>query len=100
MRLLHLAAGNLYGGVETYLVTLARCRGLCPAMEPAFGLCFRGRLWDELAAAGVRVHDLGPVRVSRPWTVLRARRRLRRVLREGRFDAAVVHSGWVHMVFA
>jgi glycosyltransferase involved in cell wall biosynthesis len=100
MRLLHLAAGNLYGGVETYLVTLARCRGLCPGMEPQFGLCFRGRLWDELTAAGVPVHDLGPVRVSRPWTVLRARRRLRRVLREGRLAAAVVHSGWVHAVFA
>jgi len=36
-------------GVETYLVTLARCRGLCPGMEPAFGLCFRGRLWDDRA---------------------------------------------------
>ena len=28
MRVLHVSAGNLYGGVETVLVTLARCRAL------------------------------------------------------------------------
>lgn len=100
MRVLHLAAGNMFGGVETYLVTLARLRHLCPAMEPHFGLCFPGRLRDELAAAGVPVHDLGAVRVSRPWTVLRARWRLKSVLREYRFDAAVAHSSWPHAVFA
>lgn len=97
MRVLHLTAGNLHGGIETYLVTLARCRGLAPAMEPHFGVCFPGRLRDELAAAGVPVHDLGPVRLSRPWTVLRARRRVRAVLVG--FGAAVTHGGWPHAVF-
>lgn len=100
MRVLHLNAGNLYGGIETYLVTLARCRGLCPEMEPEFGLCFRGRLWDELTAVGVPVHDLGAVRMSRPWTVLGARGRLRRVLRGTAFGAAVAHGNWPHAVFA
>ena len=28
MRVLHVSAGNLYGGLETVLVTLARCRAL------------------------------------------------------------------------
>lgn len=100
MRVLHLYAGNLYGGVETLLTTLARGRRLVPEMEPEFGLCFRGRLWDELTAAGVPVHDLGPVRVSRPWTVLQARRRLRRVLAAARPDVVVTHSVWPHAVFA
>lgn len=100
MKVLHLAAGNLFGGVETYLITLAKLRHLCPAMESHFGVCFPGRLRDELTAAGVPVYDPGSVRVSRPWTVLRARRRLRGVLREHRFDAAVVHSSWPHAVFA
>lgn len=100
MKVLHVTAGNLYGGVETYLLTLARLRHLCPAMEPEFGVCFPGRLRDELTAAGVPVHDLGAVRVSRPWTVLRARRRLRRVLRESGCDVAVTHGGWPHAVFA
>lgn len=100
MKVLHLYAGNLYGGIETLLVTLARQRHLCPEMEPHFGLCFRGRLWDELTAAGVPVHDLGAVRFSRPWTVLAARRRLRQLFQETRFDAAVTHACWPHAVFA
>jgi glycosyltransferase involved in cell wall biosynthesis len=98
VKVLHLGAGNLYGGVETFLVTLARLRHLAPDMEPEFALCFRGRVWDELTAAGVPVHDLGAVRVSRPWTVLAARRRLRQVIAERKPDVAVVHSGWVHLV--
>jgi len=100
VRVLHLSAGNLYGGVETYLATLARMRHLAPDMEPAFGLCFPGRMRDELLAAGVAVHDFGPVRLSRPWTVVAARRRLRAVLAAGGFDAAVCHSSWPHGVFA
>ena len=99
MKVLHLTSGNLYGGIETYLLTLARFRHLCPTMEPHFGLCFPGRIRDELTATGVGVHDLGPVRVSRPWTVLRARMRLRRLLREVAFDAVVTHGTWVHAVF-
>jgi glycosyltransferase involved in cell wall biosynthesis len=100
VRVLHLSAGNLYGGIETYLATLARERLLVPDMEPHFGLCFSGRVRDELSATGAGVHDLGPVRLSRPWTVLRARRRLGRLLRDTRFDAAVAHGCWPHAVFA
>src|SRR5262249_29633751 len=100
LRVLHLSAGNLYGGIETYLATLARYRHLAPEMEPHFGLCFRGRLWEELTAAGVPVYDLGPVRISRPWTVLRARRRLRSLLGETGFAAVLTHGCWPHAVFA
>lgn len=100
MRVLHLYAGNLYGGIESYLVTLAKFRDLSPHAEPHFGLCFRGRLWDELAAAGVPVHDLGEVRFRRPWTVLFARRRLMKLLGTTRFDAVVTHACWPHAVFA
>lgn len=100
MKVLHLTSGNLFGGIETYLLTLARLRHLCPEMEPQLGVCFPGRLRDELTAAGVPVHDLGPVRVSRPWTVLRARRRLKHLLREQRFPVVVTHGTWPHAIFA
>ncbi len=43
MRVLHVSAGNLYGGLETVLVTLARCRALSPELECEFALCFAGR---------------------------------------------------------
>ena len=100
MKVLHLTAGNLFGGVETYLITLAKLRHLCPEMEPQYALCFPGRLHDELTATGVPVHDMGKVRVSRPWTVLRARWRLKRLMRQTKFDAVVAHSSWPHAVFA
>ncbi|MFO0810557.1 MAG: glycosyltransferase family 4 protein [Gemmataceae bacterium] len=69
-------------------------------MEPEFGLCFRDRLWDELTATGVPVHDLGPVRFSRPWTVWQARWRLTRLVRQRAFDAIVTHAAWSHAAFA
>ena len=99
MRVLHINAGNLYGGVETLLVTLARCRNLCPEMEPSFALCFDGRLSRELTEAGVPVHRLGEVRTSRFWTVLHARRALRRLLSEHAFDVVVTHMSWSHALF-
>lgn len=100
MKVLHLAAGNLFGGIETYLLALARLRHLCPALEPQFGVCFPGRLRTELLATGVPVHDLGAVRFRRPWSVLSARRRLRRGLAEHPADAVIAHGTWPHAVFA
>ena len=99
-RVLHLYAGNMYGGIERLLDSLARLKRHAPEMEPEFGLCFRGRMWDELAAAGVPLHDLGAVRISRPWTVLRARRTLKAVLKQRKYDAVVCHACWPHVVFA
>jgi hypothetical protein len=59
MKVLHVYSGNLFGGVETLLITLAQQRSLCPQMQPHFALCFEGRLVNELRAVGVGVHMLG-----------------------------------------
>ena len=98
MRVLHVAAGNLYGGVETLLVTLARFRN-CAPMEPEFALCFEGRLVQELEASGVKVHRLGAVRVRNAISLLRARHRLAVLLKSGHFDAAVCHMAWPLALF-
>lgn len=90
----------MYGGVETFLVTLARHAHLCPGMEVSFGLCFGGRCGDELLAAGARVHFLGKARTREFWTIAQARRRLRRLLREIPFDVVVCHMPWSHAIFA
>jgi glycosyltransferase involved in cell wall biosynthesis len=99
VRVLHVNSGTLYGGVETILVTLARLRDLCPAMEPHFALCHEGRLSRDLVEAGVSVYMLGRVRISRPWTGWRARRRLREILRRERFDIVICHMSWSLAVF-
>jgi glycosyltransferase involved in cell wall biosynthesis len=100
VKVLHIAAGVLFGGVETLLVTLAKLRHLCTEMEPHFGLCFPGQLRDALHASSVPVHDLGLVRVSRPWTVLWARKRLKRLLQDKGIEVVVTHGMWPHAVFA
>jgi len=99
MQVLHVYSGNLYGGVETLLLTLARHKQLCPEMEPSFALCFKGRLSEELIAARTPVHLLGSARVSRPLSVLRSRQALRNLLRRESFDAVICHSSWSQAIF-
>jgi glycosyltransferase involved in cell wall biosynthesis len=100
MKVLHVVAGNLDGGIESMLRTIARHAAACPRMEPQFALCFTGRLADELESVGARVHALGPVRSRYPWTLLPARRRLRGILERERFQAVICHSVWSLAVFA
>jgi glycosyltransferase involved in cell wall biosynthesis len=100
MRVLHINAGKMYGGVETFLVTLARHGSRCPEMESCFASCFPGRFTEELTAAGAAVYPLGQVRASRFWTVWEARRTLRDLLRRTSCDAVICHMPWNHAVFA
>jgi glycosyltransferase involved in cell wall biosynthesis len=100
MRVLHVQAGNLFGGVESVLVALARFRGLCPAMEPSYAACFEGRLTAELRQAGVPTYVVGGVRLSRPWTAWRARRAFRRLLADAQPDVVVTAGCWSHALFA
>ena len=99
MKVLHVSSGNLYGGVEALLATLSRERACCPEMEPAFALCFRGRLSDQLAALGTPAADLGRVQTRYPWQIWRARRRLARRLREQPVDVVVCHMAWAQAIF-
>lgn len=91
-RVLHLAAGNLYGGVETFLVTLAKSPR---RLEHRFALFFEGRLATELRAAGASVEVLGPARLGRPWTLVAPQLRLRRLLSAWRPDLVLSHSTWL-----
>ena len=99
LRVLHVTSGNLYGGVETILATLAERRKLCPEMAPSFAVCFEGRLSRELAGTGAAVHPLRPVRVRHPWTVLRARRALSELLGREPFDVVICHMAWTQAIF-
>ena len=94
-RVLHLCAGNLYGGVERIVAECAADRALCPQMSPQFAVCFEGRLAEEIDASGARCARLGAAAVSRPWTVIAARRRLAAILRDQPPPIVVCHSSWI-----
>jgi glycosyltransferase involved in cell wall biosynthesis len=99
VKVLHLHSGNLYGGVETFLLTLARSRHFAPAMEMSAALCYDNRIAAELRREAVPTAILGPVRLRRPDTVWRARRALKTLLAERHFDVAVCHQAWPLAIF-
>lgn len=99
MRVLHVTSGNLYGGIETMLVTIARHRDAAPGMDSQFAVCFDGRLRDELRETGAAVYNVGPVRARNPLAIRRARAALRQVVRAEAIDVVVCHSAWPHAIF-
>jgi glycosyltransferase involved in cell wall biosynthesis len=99
MKVLHVHSGNLYGGVETFLMTLARARNSAPAMQMSVALSFDGKIGEELRAEGVDTPLLGEVRLRRPDSVWRARSALKALLAREHVDVAVCHQAWPHAVF-
>jgi glycosyltransferase involved in cell wall biosynthesis len=99
MKVLHIGAGNLFGGIETFLVTIARERRLCPDLKPHFSVCFENRLSRELRATGVPVDYLGEVRIRNPFTILRARAAMDRLLAQETIDVAICHAPWAQALF-
>jgi glycosyltransferase involved in cell wall biosynthesis len=99
MKVLHVYAGNLFGGIETLLVTVSKQQSLCPQMQHEFALCFEGRLASELRSLDANVHILGKVKISRPWTVWKARQQLQQLLNQERFDVVICHSCWPQAIF-
>jgi glycosyltransferase involved in cell wall biosynthesis len=99
MRVLHVTSGNMYGGVETFLATLARESVAVPEMDSEFVVCFEGRCSQELCALGRTPYVVGDVRVSRPHTLIRARRGLAKLLAGASFDVVVCHQPWTYVVF-
>jgi glycosyltransferase involved in cell wall biosynthesis len=100
MRILHVHSGNLYGGVETMMLTTVRASVGRSSTEHEFALAFDGRIAAELRASGVAVHQVGEVRTRNPLSVYRARRNLRDVIASKRYDAVACHMPWAHAVFA
>jgi len=99
MKILHIYSGNLFGGIETLLVTLAKQQSLCQQMQHQFALCFAGRLAEELQNLGAQVHQLGNVKISHPWTVWKARNQLQQILKQELFDVVICHGCWVQGIF-
>jgi glycosyltransferase involved in cell wall biosynthesis len=100
MRIVHVASGRLFGGVEQMLVTIARERAATPEVDVAFAVAAPGRLEDALASTGAAVHALGDVRLSRPGSIVRARASLRALIQSQPADAIIGHAPWSYGIFA
>jgi glycosyltransferase involved in cell wall biosynthesis len=99
VRVLHVHSGNIHGGIETMLLTIAREQQHHADGELHVALCFTGRVADALTKAGAVVSILGEVRLTRPATVRRARRALGGILARIHPDVVVVHLPWTQLIF-
>lgn len=81
------------------MLTMIRNRHCCPALQHSFALCFDGRLSSELESLGVDVHRLGDARIRNPFSVIKARRALRKLLQREEFDVLICHSAWTQSIF-
>ena len=97
---LHVCAGNLRGGIETFLLGLARRPPPTAVERQAFAVIRDGWLRQSLDAAAAEVFPIGPLRLGRPWTIPQTGRRLLDALRSpgpgsGRpFNRVVFHGLW------
>lgn len=98
MRVLHVTGGDVFGGIERMLATLAATRS--DALIQQFAVSPENRLSRELRDMGLEPAALPSARASRPLSVLRARRAFARVLSDLKPDAAVFHGSWTHAMFA
>jgi glycosyltransferase involved in cell wall biosynthesis len=89
----------MWGGVETFLETLALEERASSSMRSVFALCFTGEVADRLCRAGATVRHLPPVRLSRPASVRAGRRELLRLLDEVVPDVVGIHSTWTAAAF-
>jgi glycosyltransferase involved in cell wall biosynthesis len=99
LRVLHVAAGNLFGGIERMLLGIAEAQRPDECVHD-FAVCFEGRVARELRERGGDPGVLGAVRFSRPDSVWRARRALGRMLATTSYDAVICHAPWAYVLAA
>jgi glycosyltransferase involved in cell wall biosynthesis len=92
MRVLHISADVQVGGTESFLITLARNRGIDQTATHDFAFTAEGPVLDSIRHVSAQVHYLGAPSFRRPQTLHLARRRLNEVCKEYKYDVAVCHQ--------
>lgn len=100
LEVLHVYSGNRFGGIEMLLLRLNDFKSEAPEMEPSFALFFDGKLARKLRDAKADVALLGDVRLSRPWTAMRAQISLARRLKLKKPQLLVCHEPWAYAIAA
>ncbi len=99
LRVLHLHSGNMLGGIESVLLTMAECSDCCPEMSQEFALAFDQKFAEAVRRAGVVLHILSPVKLRNLVSVLRSRRELSQLLASTAYDVVISHSPWTQAVY-
>ncbi len=92
MRVLHISCDARVGGVESFLITLARNKAIDPTSSHDFAFTVEGPAIDAIRLAGAHVHCLGTASYKQPGALRLARRRLNEACRQNKYDVAVYHN--------
>jgi glycosyltransferase involved in cell wall biosynthesis len=92
MRALHLSGDAQVGGVESFLITLARNSAIDSAWSHVFAFTADGPAVATIRNFGGEVHYLGRASFRQPSVLHQARRRLNAVCSDCRYDVAVFHQ--------
>ena len=98
-QIFHIVAGNLFGGVESFLVTLAKSKALERDIIHRFAICFPGRLCREIADAGAPVEMIGPARIMGISSTKKAKKILDAALLKHSPEVIVCHMSWAQIIF-
>jgi len=92
MRVLHISGDAQVGGIESFLLTLARNKGVDQTSSHDFAFTTEGPAIGALRLAGAQVHALGSDLYKRPMALYLARGRLSNICKEYKYDVGVFHN--------
>jgi glycosyltransferase involved in cell wall biosynthesis len=92
MRVLHISGDAQVGGIESFLITLARNKDVDQTSRHDFVFTTEGPAIEVLRLAGAQVHSLGNDLYKRPMALYLARGRLSNICKEYKYDVGVFHN--------
>jgi glycosyltransferase involved in cell wall biosynthesis len=92
MRVLHISGDAQIGGIESFLITLARNKGIDPTSTHDFAFAAEGSAIETIRLTGAQVHCLGSASYKKPMATHLARRRLHEICRQHKYDVGVLHN--------
>ena len=93
MRVLHISGDAQVGGIESFLITLARNKIVDQTSSHDFAFTAKGPAIETIRATGSQVHYLGGnASYKEPKALLLARRRLNEICRKYKYDVGIFHN--------
>jgi glycosyltransferase involved in cell wall biosynthesis len=94
-RVLHVGTGNLFGGVENIMLSIARL-SVSGAGRHAFAYCYEGRFAEELRLSGAKIIRYPDYRYRNPFSLIHARSRFSNLLDVDSYEAVVFYAPWTY----
>jgi glycosyltransferase involved in cell wall biosynthesis len=100
IKVIHFGAGNLFGGIEVMLVTLAKYQYQIPGLNQKFAFFFEGKAAFRIQSHGCPVKIFPETKLRKITAVLKVQKLIKEYLLDERPEIVIVHGQWVHFIVA